>query len=164
VAATLLACYLLDQDLEAACDLRADLVPRGRGNVLDLGDHVLVDDSYNANPDSMRAAIAGFLDMVVPEPKWALIGEMLELGDEAAQAHMSLLPMLRQMHGVICVGEGTRALALALGAPWFNAADNALLECTLSSLGTRGSLLVKGSNRVFWAQDTVSRLAAVLNA
>lgn len=158
VAAVLLACHLLGRDLQAACDIPADIVPRGRGNLHTFGNIMLVDDSYNANPESMLAAINSFAGLQAPSPKIAVIGEMLELGDAAKQAHLDLQPALEGLQRVFCVGAGARELAEAMNAPWYTAVDDTLTEEIVQALSRGGSLLVKGSNRVFWAHNYVDEL------
>lgn len=50
----------------------------------------LIVDAYNANPTSMRAALANFRDMRV-SPKMAILGDMKELGDVSAEEHQKLV-------------------------------------------------------------------------
>ena len=57
VAAVLCVLNALGRDLGAATDLPDSLIPGGRGSERRCGEVVLVDDSYNANPASMRAAL-----------------------------------------------------------------------------------------------------------
>ena len=92
---------------------------------------------------------------------------MLELGADSADAHRQLAPLCRGLDGVICVGGGTVPLVEALGGDamlvWDTADDRLILE--LDALLRPGdTLLVKGSNRVFWANDFVGRLKAVLTS
>ncbi len=57
----------------------------GRGAVHAFGENVLIDDAYNANPDSVRAAIdvlAGY-----PAPRLFVLGDMGELGDKSRAYH-----------------------------------------------------------------------------
>ena len=61
---------------------------RGTAETLKLpkgGEATLVDDAYNANPESMRAAIEGFAAR--PGRKIVALGEMRELGPDAASIH-----------------------------------------------------------------------------
>lgn len=51
---------------------------------------VVINDAYNANPDSMRAALATFVGLDTPGPKVAVLGEMLEMGDFGPPEHQSL--------------------------------------------------------------------------
>ncbi len=59
-----------------------------RGLVQDTGFLTLVDDSYNANPDSMRSSLASLADL--PGRKVCILGDMLEMGPEAGQMHREL--------------------------------------------------------------------------
>ncbi|WP_415072076.1 UDP-N-acetylmuramoylalanyl-D-glutamyl-2,6-diaminopimelate--D-alanyl-D-alanine ligase [Hyphomicrobium sp.] len=81
----------------AALAALADLIPlngRGARNVLFVegGEALLIDESYNANPASMKAALATL--GAVPRQKYrrriAVLGDMLELGREAAALHLGL--------------------------------------------------------------------------
>jgi UDP-N-acetylmuramoyl-tripeptide--D-alanyl-D-alanine ligase len=66
----------------------ATLTP-GRGDVLRLGDMLLLDDTYNANPVSMRAALDWLVEMATEEGRRAvaIVGDMMELGPDAAAYH-----------------------------------------------------------------------------
>ena len=57
-------------------------MPAGRGVVIKAGASPLIDDSYNANPTSMKAAIDR-LNAIQGGRRIAILGEMYELGDEA---------------------------------------------------------------------------------
>jgi len=84
-------------DVKAACAALAELTaPIGRGArralVVDGGKAVLIDESYNANPASMRAAL-DLLGQTVPNGKGrriAVLGDMLELGEAGAGLHGDL--------------------------------------------------------------------------
>jgi UDP-N-acetylmuramoyl-L-alanyl-D-glutamate--2,6-diaminopimelate ligase len=75
---------------------------RGRAEIVRLDrDLVVVDDTFNASPGSMRLAID-----LLDEPAWAhrpkalVIGDMLDLGDATEAAHASLVPRLRELRDV----------------------------------------------------------------
>lgn len=59
----------------------------GRGAVLDVGGVTVVDDTYNANPASLRAAVEAFMEMPGVGKRWLVIGDMLELGERSAELH-----------------------------------------------------------------------------
>lgn len=113
----------------------------------------VVDESYNANPASMRAAFSA-LKLRQPQGhgrKLAVIGEMLELGPDSHALHAALAEPLIEagVDQVIGVGEGARALMDALPsdhrAAWCEGADGAVE--TLTELARDGDVvLVKGSN------------------
>ncbi len=127
----------------------------------------LVDDSYNANPSS---AVAGLevLEALRGE-RWLVLGEMAELGEQAAQRHADLGRVARR-HGVVrlfALGPTTpRAVeAFGEGGRWFPDVD-ALIEALEATLHGGVVLMVKGS-RVNRLERVVAALveapAAVAN-
>lgn len=125
------------------------------------GEAVLIDESYNANPASMRATI-GQLGATPARRRVAVLGAMKELGAQEARYHAELAAPIRaaNIDRVILVGSEMAALALALGKSEAgvlagrievdhvgNSAEAA--EC-LASDGPQGgdAILVKGSNSV----------------
>ncbi len=84
---------LVDRNLDAAkiVGALASLdVPFGRASIVKLADGtIVIDDSYNANPDSVRAALALLAEIAEKENRRAVLvlGEMRELGDHAERAH-----------------------------------------------------------------------------
>lgn len=164
LAAVLCVLDVLGADLAAATALADTLVPAGRGRHRSAGGIDVIDDSYNANPESMAAALRG-LGQTGRGRRFALLGEMLELGEEGADYHRALAPLCSGLDGVFCVGQGMLALHDALatraGAPparWFPEADDALLAALEALLAPGDTLLVKGSNRVFWTRSFATRL------
>lgn len=166
LAAVLCVLDVLGRDLAAACHLSDDLIVAGRGQELAVDGVKLIDDSYNANPESMRAALQTLAAR--PEPRrFALLGEMLELGEEGPDYHRGLAAFTGGLTGVYCVGAGMRALFDVLPAhmarAWFPAVEDALTEQLSSELRPGDVLLVKGSNRVFWAKGYVKTLLTNLH-
>ena len=161
LAAVICTLDVLGMDLGPALNLPDSLVPTGRGQIHSTGGITLIDDSYNANPASMRAALES-LRLHPGQRKIALLGEMLELGPDGPRFHAELAAYCDGLDGVICVGEGMRALhdvlpeSLRLG--WYPQADEDLREQVMEMLKKGDVVLVKGSNRVFWARGFVDRL------
>jgi UDP-N-acetylmuramyl pentapeptide synthase len=133
----------------ALADFRA---PKGRGERHRLrrpgGEVVLIDESYNANPVSMRAALA--LLAAAPGRKIAALGDMLELGGQAVPLHAALVePVVAAgADRVFTVGNAMRHLHAALpaarrGAHVERAED--LLPLLEAELRPGDTLLVKGS-------------------
>ena len=60
-----------------------------RSQVIEKGSNTITLDAYNANPSSMRAAIEHFTRSDAPR-KMLILGDMLELGDEAAAEHLAI--------------------------------------------------------------------------
>ena len=124
----------------------------------------IIDDSYNANPDSMRAGLAGLGHVGLGHRKIAVLGEMLELGDASAAEHAALASVAKEagVDILVCVGSGTRALsasAIAEGLNVINAEnpDSALVVLS-KTLEPGDAVLVKGSNG-----SGVWRIADALN-
>ena len=138
----------------------------GRGervtvNTADSGTAVLLDESYNANPASMRSTLAVLAGMPARR-RVAVLGAMKELGDFAPGLHIALAEPLRaaEVDHVILVGLEMTALAeelgkcgvTPLGKPFTFAhgrdAGEALALLNAYGLGDGDALLVKGSNSV----------------
>ncbi|GEK20623.1 UDP-N-acetylmuramoyl-tripeptide--D-alanyl-D-alanine ligase [Cellulomonas xylanilytica] len=104
----------LDLDEVAAGLSAADALSPHRMHVVDRPDGVtVVDDSYNANPDSMRAALKALAVLAGRDRRSiAVLGEMLELGPGAREAHDAIgrLCVRLNIGLTIVVGEGARAI------------------------------------------------------
>ncbi|MCK6426264.1 MAG: bifunctional UDP-N-acetylmuramoyl-L-alanyl-D-glutamate--2,6-diaminopimelate ligase MurE/UDP-N-acetylmuramoyl-tripeptide--D-alanyl-D-alanine ligase MurF [Burkholderiaceae bacterium] len=114
------------------------------------GDLTLVDDSYNANPDSVRAAIEVLAEL--PAPRWLLLGDMGEVGDEgpAFHAEVGALAAQRGLEVLWCAGslaQHAAAACAAAGGPTAvrHFADTAALLRALPEAPAARSVLVKGS-------------------
>jgi UDP-N-acetylmuramoyl-tripeptide--D-alanyl-D-alanine ligase len=124
---------------------------RGQRHVIDLpgGTFTLVDESYNASPASMRAAIA-VLGQSRGARKIAVLGDMLELGAEAPSLHESLARPLEEagINHVFTVGADMRRLHDAL-PPAMRAAhaptSKEMVPVVESALRPGDVVMVKGS-------------------
>jgi UDP-N-acetylmuramoyl-tripeptide--D-alanyl-D-alanine ligase len=126
----------------------------GRMEVIELGNGaVLIEDTYNANPLSVRAALVALDEMGESGRRFAVLGDMLELGAEAADLHRQIgaeaaqrcdfLFLLGEMAGETAAGarqQGMPAERVQIVASHVEAAER--LRALLQS-GDR--LLVKGS-------------------
>jgi len=113
-----------------AAELRiAGLDSKWRMEVHELGNHItLVNDCYNANPESMRAALAATASMAAGRRSWAILGEMRELGETSRIEHESLGRAAAEMgiDRLICIGDAllpTHESALAAGLKSFAVTD-----------------------------------------
>jgi UDP-N-acetylmuramoyl-tripeptide--D-alanyl-D-alanine ligase len=138
---------------------------KGRGArheiALDGGTALLIDESYNANPASMRATLKA-LAATPATRRLAVLGSMKELGDFADAFHRQLAEPLGEagVTHAILVGEEMRALAEELGKLSGAALGKAITfaHCgspaeAIAALGQYGlapgdAVLVKGSNSV----------------
>ena len=83
---------------------------RWRMEVHERADGVtIVNDAYNANPDSMRAALKALVAMGKGRRTWAVLGEMRELGPESISEHDALgrLAVRLNVSRLVAVGQGT---------------------------------------------------------
>ena len=151
--------------LQSVARLSEHQVPTGRGVELQVAGIWVLDDSYNANPVSMSHAVRQLESH--KGRRFAVLGEMLELGESGLQAHANLARQASGLDGVWCVGELARATfnELSEGARkgWFPEAGEALIQSLVSELREGDTLLVKGSNRVFWVGGFVPRLVEALS-
>jgi len=116
------------------------------------GDAELVDESYNANPDSMRAALA-VLGTIAPRPggrRIAVLGDMLELGAAASRLHADLAgPVLAAgVDLVFTVGREMEHLDRALPAPrrgGHATTSGELVPALTAALRPGDVVMVKGS-------------------
>jgi UDP-N-acetylmuramoyl-tripeptide--D-alanyl-D-alanine ligase len=123
----------------------------------------LIDDSYNANPSSVRAAIEVLSSLA--GRKWLVLGDMAELGEFAAAAHSAIGEFARA-HGVerlYATGSlAARAVdSFGAGAQWYSdaAALTAALTGALGKAAPDVRLLIKGS-RMNRLERVVDALAA----
>ena len=144
----------------AACALAADAsleaVARGLAAFRPVGGRMqrrtassgtkLIDDSYNANPDSVRAAI----DVLAAEggAKVLLLGDMGEVGERGAEFHLEIGHYARErgVDRLLAVGELSSACVAAFGegARHF-ATVEALISAAQAELRPSTTILVKGS-------------------
>ncbi len=158
--------YALDIPLEALLTLRDESVPVGRGNILHVAGISVVDDSYNANPASMVAALSAFGKKDGDGRKFAILGEMAELGKDSERYHYDLSSELDGVDGVYCVGKLMRhlhdAIPSAMRKGYYGQADNALITNLKYHIRQGDQILVKGSNGVFWRTGFVNDLVSAL--
>ncbi len=155
--AVLAAARLAGVDLAMAALALAELEPAsGRGTRITLdtpgGKALLIDESYNANPLSMTAAIA-LLGQAEPGPRGrriAVLGDMLELGGQSADLHAGLAQPIvdHAIDLVFCAGPAMRNLweALPSNRRGGYANDSGALEPqVLAAVAGGDAIMIKGS-------------------
>ena len=118
----------------------------------------LIDDTYNANPDSVRAAIDVLA--ALPAPRWLVLGDMGEVGDRGVEFHDEVGRYARNCGidslwtaGTLC----THAAAAFAGARHFD--DVASLVTALPQAPPCAAVLVKGSRFMRMEQVVAALLA-----
>ncbi len=99
-----------------ACALASAQPEAGRQHVIRArGGFTIVDDAYNANPDSMRASLAMFSALRVSGKRVAVLGDMGELGDFAVACHEGVgrVAAASGIDYLICIGELSAHIARA---------------------------------------------------
>lgn len=157
--AALATVQVVGADLSAAVESLKNAQPvAGRGNRFEVmlaeacDPVVVIDDSYNANPASMKAAFT-VLEMMQPAQggrRIAVLGDMLELGKEGPRLHEDLAnPLLRAKVDVLfCCGAQMEALYQKLPPDWqgAHARDSQALAALVTQAIRPGDVvLVKGS-------------------
>ena len=119
----------------------------------------LIDDSYNANPDSVRAAIDVLASL--PGPRWLVLGDMGEVGEQGEEFHreVGLHALQRGIELLWGVGPLSRHATQAFGPAGLHFDEVAQLLEALPHAPHCASMLVKGSR--FMKMERV--VAALLN-
>jgi UDP-N-acetylmuramoyl-tripeptide--D-alanyl-D-alanine ligase len=145
----------LDEIVAGLADFRAvsgrlQLKPGTRGSWI-------IDDSYNANPSSVRAGLEVLRS--VSGPTWLVLGDMAELGESAEDSHAHMGRFAREcgVKRMFAVGQlSTRAVeTFGSGGEWFADADS-LIRRLQAELSPGVTVLIKGSR--------INRLERVVQA
>ncbi|HUS15892.1 MAG TPA: UDP-N-acetylmuramoyl-tripeptide--D-alanyl-D-alanine ligase [Chloroflexia bacterium] len=112
----------------------------------------LIDDSYNANPASMLAALNLLLEM--PAPRVAVLGDMLELGSYEQEGHIKVARRASDVADLLVVvgplgrlmGEEALRCGMAPDAVFFAATNAQAVEYLRRTLTPGAYVLVKGSH------------------
>ena len=156
-ARNLLLALAVASELGVATDALAMLrveVPGGRSRRLDLGGVQVLDETYNASPEAVLAALDLLAAQALPPGgrRWAVLGTMLELGDQSLALHAKVARRAAELglDGLLIVdagaeGEAMLAAAAGLGrlqrvpdpeaaaavlAPWLRPGDALLLKAS----------------------------------
>ncbi len=154
--AVLLAAQALGLDLEGAAEALAGFeVPVGRGRRFVLqakdGPFTLIDESYNANPASIRTALALTDTLPGASRRIAVLGDMLELGTKAPELHAGLAADVAKNHIDLVFAAGPLmkhlfdALPGSVKGAWQPSAA-ALEPMVVAAVRAGDMVIVKGSN------------------
>ena len=164
----LAAVHALGADLALAALALGDMTPpvgRGERTVIDLpgGQITVVDESYNANPASMRAALAtlGQMDIGFRGRRVAVLGDMLELGADGPRLHAELAQAVEEnnIDLVFAAGPLMKNLKSALSPErrgGYASTSPELQGAVLSAVRPGDTVMIKGSRGI--------RMEVVVNA
>lgn len=124
-----------------------------RLQIVECGGIHIIDDTYNASPDSMRAALAVLSELKPTRRRIAVLADMFELGSLSQQSHYDLGQTVSALGIDLLITVGERAAGIADGAIAAGGSiiverflDNARAIARLQELLTEGdAVLVKGS-------------------
>ncbi|MCF8160800.1 MAG: UDP-N-acetylmuramoyl-tripeptide--D-alanyl-D-alanine ligase [Polaromonas sp.] len=133
--------------IAAGLDAFEPVKGRSRALLLRHGGRAItvVDDTYNANPDSVRAAIEVLA--ALPGPRLLVLGDMGEVGDQGPQFHAEALQsaLARQIDRIIVTGTACSQAAASLDTVEVRAQMADVQAAVLAALPAVASVLVKGS-------------------
>ena len=122
---------------------------------------VVVNDAYNANPHSMRAALETLAEIGrrTGRPTVAILGEMLELGGSSAAEHRAIGALTTELGigRVVVVGDGARSITETARAASFYPSVPEAADAMRDNVGSADVVLVKASRAA-----GLERLAAAL--
>src|SRR6184192_2288491 len=100
---------------EAAAGLASAPLTKARLQIREIRGVQFIDDSYNANPESMKAALRTLVELDADGKRIAVLGEMRELGDESEHGHREVgeTAAVLKIDHLIAIGNIAAAIALA---------------------------------------------------
>ncbi len=136
--------------VKAAQSIAAVKVPRLRGEISTIAGRHLYVDCYNANPASMKAALLAVSELRGEKKAFAVLGDMLELGEDSAKCHVEAGELAARLGiPVLALGEfrddivsGANA---AQGVAWPAESPKAAARAILASTSPGDWVLLKAS-------------------
>src|SRR4030095_5755258 len=137
---------------ECAAGLAAAPLTKARLQMKEIGGVQFLDDSYNANPDSMKAALRTLVELDTEGKRIAVLGEMRELGDRSERGHREVGENAAALKVDQLIAIGNVAATIAEAAKQAGLENSSIVASTaeaaelLAGLAAPGDLvLIKGS-------------------
>lgn len=162
IVTQLIGNYNFENILAAACighyfDVSEEQIKNGlenyipsnnRSQVMQTKSNLLLLDAYNANPSSMSAAIENFSQMVQLN-KMVILGDMLELGDESAKEHDTIVNLLKKKNitNLLLVGPFFKESGKIIDAKTFSDSEEVVDYLKLHPVKDT-TILIKGSRGI----------------
>lgn len=158
-AAVGIAMGLTDEEIERG--IAAYETVGRRGAVTNTGYITLVDDSYNANPDSVRCGIDSLMKM--PGRHVCVLGDMLELGENSGEMHYSVGCYAREKGIDLVLGCGPLSAEICCGAGekgvYFR--NNSELIAAIGDYIQKGDAVLVKASRGMHLEDAAEALKAL---
>jgi len=154
--------------LAAADGLERTALPPHRSRMVPLGGRTVLDDCYNANPASMSAALATLVGSVGSSGRpFAVLGDMLELGNEAEELHEALgrEAAVRGVAGLVAVGDFAAAMARGARSTGLSrvvqAKDPAAAAAAVAEWSASGDWILVKASRGIRLERVIEALEAI---
>ena len=137
---------------EGAAGLAASPLTKARLQIKNIHGLQFIDDTYNANPDSTKAALRTLSELETDGQRIAVLGQMAELGNQSVKRHREVGEMVASLgidrlialdHGGIEIADAAQAAGLADSIAANSAEEAAELLCEFAHPGDL--VLIKGS-------------------
>ena len=145
VAAACIGKHFGVEEQEIVHALQNYVPANNRSQVMKKGSNTLLMDAYNANPSSMEVALKNFAEMQVAK-KIAILGDMLELGEESKKEHQHIADLAQQNPGAQILLIGPHFLKTTVNALTRQFEHPAQAAAYLKELNPQDTtILIKGS-------------------
>src|SRR5213594_1484827 len=129
---------------ECAAGLAAAPLAKARLQIKKIGGVEFIDDSYNANPDSMKAALRTLAELPAEGKRIAIFGEMRELGAESERGHREVGETAATLKIDQLIAIGNMAAEIAHGAKDAGLKNTAIVESTAEAAQLLGEIAMPG--------------------
>ena len=148
MAAACIGNYFQVEPLKIRAAIKNYRPQNNRSQLIEKNGLQIIMDAYNANPTSMQASIESFVS-AFQQPRFLILGDMLELGEQSLAEHISILEQTKKhpFEAVFLVGPVFKEAARS--SSYFTFSDVAAL-CTHLAQNPikKGSVLIKGSRGI----------------
>lgn len=129
---------------DCAAGLAAAPLTRARLQIKEIGGVQFIDDSYNANPDSMKAALRTLVELDADGKRIAVLGEMRELGEESARDHREVGETAAELGVDQLITIGDTAATIAEAARNAGLPNTSVVRSTSEAAQLLGEIAVPG--------------------
>jgi UDP-N-acetylmuramoyl-tripeptide--D-alanyl-D-alanine ligase len=155
---------------ECAAGLVAAPLTKARLQVKEIRGVQFLDDSYNANPDSMKAALRTLVELDVEGQRIAVLGEMRELGDESEHGHREVGEMAAALKVDHLIAIGNVAATIAEAAKRAGLENSSTVSSTveaaelLAEVAAPGDLILIKGSRLARTEQVIEAFRSLLSA